>query len=150
MKHLTSRIQDHLGFWLGRVSQQVHTAFVAKLKSAAISIPEWSVLIILYHETEPTPAKIAAQVGIDRAAISRTVEKLVQRGFITRTIGHDRRYTYLQLTEKANALIPKLAKLADKNEEEFFFMLEKEEKETLEKILLKVAYQLGIHQEEHS
>lgn len=141
----TSRIQDHLGFWLNRISNEVHDAFIAKLKKVEISIPEWCVLIILYHETEPTPAKIAAQVGIDRAAISRTVEKLVQRRFIKRTIGEDRRYIYLQLTEKAKNLVPKLARLADKNEEEFFSILEKEEKETLEKILLKIGNQLGVN-----
>lgn len=148
MKHQTSCIQDHIGFWLGRLSLEVGNAFVEKLKNAGISPSEWSILTILYHEPQANPAKIAALLGIDRAAISRTVEKLVQRGFIERTEGEDRRYTYLQLTEKAKILIPQLAKLADKNEEEFFFMLDKEEKRALEALLLKVAQHLDITKEE--
>ncbi len=144
MKKNVSRLEDHIGFWLSRLSNEVHHAFVAKLKGADISIPEWCVLIALYHEKEVNPAQIAMRVGIDRAAISRTVEKLVQREFITRKIGCDRRYTFLELTEKANILIPQLAELADKNDYEFFHMLQKEEKETLKKILLKIAVKINI------
>lgn len=142
----TSQIKDHLGFWLKRISNEVHNAFVAKLEKAEISIPEWCVLISLYHKEHSTPAEIAAQVGIDRAAISRTVEKLVKRGLIDRKIGQDRRFTPLELTKKAHSLVPQLARFADENESEFFFMLNPKEKEILEKTLHKIAHHLGIQE----
>lgn len=148
MKKKTAQLQHHLGFWLKRISNEVHNAFVTKLEKAEISIPEWCVLIALYHGELTTPAQIAAQVGIDRAAISRTVEKLVKRGMIDRKVGEDRRYTPLELTQKALDLVPKLAGFADENEREFFFMLNKHEKEMLKSILLKIADQLGINTKE--
>lgn len=145
MKNKTSHLKDHIGFWLRRISNEVHNAFVSKLEKAEITIPEWCVLIALYHDHETTPAQIAAKVGIDRAAVSRTVEKLVKRGFVQRKIGQDRRYTHLQLTQKAKELVPQLAKFADENEKEFFSMLSSQEKKTLEKILLKIASQFEQH-----
>lgn len=144
MAKKTSRLQDHIGFWMSRITNEVHHAFVEKLKKLDISIPEWCVLISLYHEKETTPAQIAECIGIDRAAISRTVEKLVQRGFIKRKVGKDRRCTPLYLTEKVNVLIPKLALIADLNDLQFFNMLEKEEKKLLKKILLKIAINLNL------
>jgi DNA-binding MarR family transcriptional regulator len=147
MKDKVAHLEDHIGFWLNRITQEVHFAFVEKLKEAKISISEWCVLISLYHQRQPNPAQIAHQVGIDRAAISRTVEKLVQRGFIRREIGQDRRYTILELSEGAKKLVPKLAAMADANELEFFYMLSDVEKEQLEKILLKIAHHIGVNTE---
>ncbi|WP_068468807.1 MarR family winged helix-turn-helix transcriptional regulator [Candidatus Protochlamydia phocaeensis] len=69
----------------------MQAAFAAKLEKASISIPEWCILFVLFHDRQATPAWIAEQVGIDRAIISRTVEKLVKRSYIRRGRGADRR-----------------------------------------------------------
>lgn len=142
MTNKTSQQQDHVGFWLRRISNEVHQAFAFKLEKAEISIPEWCVLIALYHDTQVTPAQIADRVGVDRAAISRTVEKLVKRKLVKRKIGQDRRFTPLVLTDKAQELVPLLASFADENEKEFFSMLTKEEKKVLHTLLLKIASNL--------
>lgn len=144
MTNKISKLHDHLGFWLGRIAHEVHSNFVDKLTKAGITIPEWCVLIALFHDETTTPALIAKQVGIDRAAISRTVEKLVQRKLIERKIGDDRRYTPLLLTPAAKKIVPKLAELADENEAAFFTMLSEKEKETLKNILYTIADHIGI------
>lgn len=144
MKKKNSYLQDRVGFWLRRLSNEMHNAFLAKLEKVDISIPEWCVLNILFHDKQAVPSSIAEQVGIDRGAISRTVEKLVQRGFIERGVGQDRRNTPLELTKKARELIPKLIQMAEVNDQEFFSMLESKEKKVLQHILYKIAYHIGI------
>lgn len=147
MQNKNYRLQDRVGFWLRRLSNEIHNAFLAKLEKVDISIPEWCVLNILFHDKQATPSSIAEQVGIDRGAISRTVEKLVQRGFIERSVGEDRRHTPLDLTKKARELVPKLMQFAEENDKEFFSMLDAKEKKDLQNLLYKIAYHIGIKEE---
>jgi DNA-binding MarR family transcriptional regulator len=51
----------------------------------------------------------------------------------------DRRYQDIELTKTATALVPKLAKLADENEKEFFGVISKAERETLKAILQRIV-----------
>jgi DNA-binding MarR family transcriptional regulator len=53
----------------------------------------------------------------------------------------DRRYQEIQLTKIAKSLIPKLAKLADENDDQFFSALTPSERKTLTALLKKTADQ---------
>ena len=48
------------------------------------------------------------------------IERLVQRKLVKRSEGADRRSLGLSLTPAARKLVPHLANLADRNDEEFF------------------------------
>jgi DNA-binding MarR family transcriptional regulator len=144
MKNEVNGLHDHTGFWLNRLAIAIHQGFVKKLEHFEISIPEWCILITLFHHPKAPMSELADQIVIDRAAISRTVERLVQRGYLIRHVGKDRRYVPLELTSKALEIVPVLADQADQNDQEFFGILGKEEEKNLKEIVCKLLKNINI------
>ena len=80
-----------------------------------------------------------------RGAVSKLIERLLQKSFVTRSeASDDRRFQDVRLTTSALNLVPKLAKLADENDEAFFHALSKAEREALTEVLKKLAARHGI------
>ena len=89
-----------------------------------------------------SPSRIAEMTGLTRGAVTKLVDRLLAKKLVTRSEStEDRRYQELKLTNAAKQLIPKLALLADANDEEYFSILTKAERKTLTKILIKTAEQ---------
>lgn len=138
MSKKVSYLHDHSGYWMNRLGAMVHQSFVIKLAAFGVTIPEWGVLIILYHHPMAPLSYVAEQIVIDRAAVSRTVEKLVQGGYLLRHVGKDRRFSPLELTDKAKELVPLLAEQADLNDREFYGILTSEEEQLFKKLIYKL------------
>jgi DNA-binding MarR family transcriptional regulator len=116
-----SHLEDHLGYWLRRLSNQVSEHFAARLEKYGASVANWVVLRILF-EHEALPLKdIVAQVGGDQGALSRMVERLMLRGLVVRKESpNSRREVAISLTEAGRKLVPTLAREADENDRTFF------------------------------
>jgi DNA-binding MarR family transcriptional regulator len=123
MKSL-GNLQDHLGYWLRKLSNRVSDRFAARLEKHGVSAANWVVLRILF-EHEALPLKdIVAQVGVDQGALSRMVERLVIRGLVVRKESpNSRREVAISLTGEGRKLVPILAKEADENDRSFFKQL---------------------------
>lgn len=121
MKSTPSELEDHLGFWLRKLSNQVSETFATRLATHGVSVPQWVVLRVL-AEAESMPLKdIVQRVGVDQGSLSRMVERLLTRGLVTRTASlDDRRAVAISLTTKGHQLVPKLAREADENDRAFF------------------------------
>lgn len=134
-----SNLEDHLGYWLRCLSNFVSGSFEKKLAGYDISVAQWVVLRILFDNGGVTLNQAARLVGVDKSSLSRMVERLVQRGLISRTEGSDRRSVGLALTAAGEKLVPELARQADENDREFFSSLsEKQHRDfllTIQKLL---------------
>ena len=127
-----SPLEAHLGFWLRFVSNHVSAAFARKLDAKGVSVGEWVAMRELLDAAERAPSEVAERTGMTRGAITKLVDKLAAKGLVERrTGGADRRFQALALTPKGRALVPVLAALADKNDEEFFSHLTKAERARL-------------------
>jgi DNA-binding MarR family transcriptional regulator len=94
----------------------------------------------MYEAGETSPSRLAASSGLTRGAVSKLVDRLVQKKLATRAEADgDRRYQDVKLTGAGRALVPALAALADKNDEEFFSCLSAGERATLTGMLRKLA-----------
>jgi DNA-binding MarR family transcriptional regulator len=72
-----------------------------------------------------------------RGAASKLLDRLYCKGLITRKgSAADRRYQEISLSDEGKELLPRLIKEAEKNEQQFFGHLPKEQKKLLT-ILLK-------------
>ena len=102
---------------------------------------EWVVLREMYGDADSTsPSHVADLTGLSRGAVSRLIERLLQKGLvIRREAAGDRRFQDIQLTAAAITLVPKLADLADENDEHFFRVLSKADRSTLLEILKRMA-----------
>jgi len=140
-KTRASKLKAHIGFWMRMVSNQVLQAFASKLEASGVTVAEWVVLREMYGDGGGTsPSVVAKLTGLTRGAISKLIDRLLEKGLVTRRESRsDRRYQDIGLTKSATALVPKLAKLADENDEEFFGVISKQERAALREILQRIV-----------
>jgi DNA-binding MarR family transcriptional regulator len=135
-KGSASSLETHLGYWLRRVSNQVSGEFARALQTRQVSVAEWVALRLIQQDEQLMPAQLADTVGMTRGAVSKVVEKLEAKGWVGRgTNQKDKRAHWLSLTRQGKLLVPKLAALADKNDEYFFACLDEGEKIALRRCL---------------
>jgi DNA-binding MarR family transcriptional regulator len=116
-----SDLESHLGYWLRFVSNHVSQSFQRKVEAEGVTVSEWVVLRELYRLGPTSPGEIGRAIGMTKGAISKLVTRLESKGLLTRKVlDKDRRNHVLEPTPAGRALVPILAQLADRNDEEFF------------------------------
>lgn len=140
-----SELKKHVGFWLRFVSNHVSHAFARKLKASGVTVAEWVVMREMFDDDETSPGVLAERIGMTRGGVSKLVDRLVGKGLITRTgRDDDRRFQSIALTGTGRRLIPRLASLADQNDEEFFAALSARERASLLAVMKKLVQAHGL------
>jgi DNA-binding MarR family transcriptional regulator len=141
IKLSANQLTAHIGFWMRRVSNHVSYSFSRKLEASGVTVAEWVVLREMYGGDETTsPSAVAELTGLSRGAVSKLISRLLAKGLVTRKESTgDRRYQDIELTMPGVAIVPRLAKLADENDEEFFGVLSRADRKTLTMLLKKTA-----------
>jgi DNA-binding MarR family transcriptional regulator len=136
-----SNLRSHMGYWLRVVSNAVSHSFARKLAATDVTVAEWVILREMYSGDSPTsPSAVSETTGLTRGAVSKLIERLLQKGLVTRAeASGDRRYQEIKLTSAGRKLVPKLASIADENDETFFSLLTASERNALRAILVKMA-----------
>lgn len=133
-------LDAHLGYWLRRVSNEVSAAFALALETERVSVAEWVMLRLLHGESQRTSADLASLTGMTRGAISKILDKLESKALVARAQNpDDQRTQWLRLTRDGQRLVPRLAALADRNDEHFFGCLSAHEQAALRKLLEKIS-----------
>ena len=140
-----SKLSNHTGFWLRFVSNHVSYAFTRKLLESGVTGAEWVVLRYLYDEKEISPSVLADAVGMTRGAASKLVDRLLSKNLLTRRgRNDDRRFQDIALTRAGKQLVPKLAAIADRNDEEFFAPLSAKERAAVIEMMRRVVEANGL------
>ncbi len=141
-----SGLEDHLGYWLRYVSNQVSHAFSRKVEARGVTVAEWVILRVLYEEISLVPSVLAERIGMTRGAISKLADRLAEKALLTRTSGtnNDRRYQDLALTPAGRLLVPELSALADRNDAEFFGHLSLAERAEIERMMREIVRSQGL------
>lgn len=127
-----SPLEAHLGFWLRFVSNEVSARFQTLLEGRGVAVTEWVALRTLWSRDETTHAQLIQALGMTKGAASKLVSRLEEKGLAKRQliVGRAREQS-LRLTTAGRRLVPKLAALADANEEHFFGHLSVAERQAL-------------------
>lgn len=146
-KKQSSDLKKHIGFWMRIVSNNVSHSFAKLLEESNVTVAEWVVLREMHDSNDViAPSTVAELTGLTRGAISKLVDKLLDKKLVTRKeASDDRRYQEIKLTTKAIDLIPHLASLADQNDDNFFSVLTKSEQKDLKDLLIKVTQKKGLN-----
>jgi len=140
-----SGLEDHLGYWLRYVSNQVSHAFSLKVAARDVTVAEWVMLRELHQQPAMAPSALADRLGMTRGAISKLADRLLAKALVTRVQGKtDRRYQELALTDAGRALVPELSGLADRNDLEFFGHLTPADRATLKRIMQDIVRKRGL------
>lgn len=127
-----SPLEAHLGFWLRFVSNHVSLRFRQLLEAQGITVTEWVALRTLLAHGEGSHASLIDALGMTKGAASKVISRLEEKGLAQRQWADGNvREQLLVLTSKGRTLVPKLAKLADANDEHFFGHLPPAERQAL-------------------
>ncbi len=139
-KRTTPELSSHLGYWLRFVSNHVSHAFALKVENLGVTVAEWVVLRQLLAAEPAAPSRLADLMGVTRGTVSKLVDRLIAKELVAReNNASDRRAHVLRLTPAGRTIIPRLAKLADRNDAEFFGHLSAVERRALLKTLRAMA-----------
>ncbi|WP_158288164.1 MarR family transcriptional regulator [Streptomyces sp. ICBB 8177] len=140
----TSGLRDHLGYWLRRLSDEVHGRFERQLAEHDVTVSQWSVLVTVHRGDATTTREVARFIDIDVGAVSRLVDRLVAKGLMAREPHPEsRRALRLTLTDAGRELVPRLAAIADRNDAHFFRHLEPAQRLQLEEWIRRLVGDLG-------
>ncbi|THD76469.1 MarR family transcriptional regulator [Thalassobius vesicularis] len=85
-------------------------------------------------------ATVAAWTACDRATIGGVVDRLVEKGYVARSVSEkDRRARVLNLTDSGRATLEQVETIARSIQDEITMGLDVEEKETLVRLLKRVS-----------
>lgn len=115
-------------YHLNRVSHLIKWELNNRLEDFQLTSAQWRVLMELKHygdSNQPgdniTPAFIAERLNVERPAITRVVDSLIQANWIVKKDNpHDRRSQFVFLTDKAKRALPDLQIIGDKVMEKSF------------------------------
>lgn len=132
-------LERHLGYWLRRVSNHVSGEFKRALQAKHTSVAEWVVLCLVQERPGITPGELAETLALTRGAVSKVIDKLEAKNWITgSTKAEDNRVRLFSLTRKGSRVLPELRQIADHNDQAFFSVLPVDEKATLQRLLAKL------------
>ncbi|MDE1920808.1 MAG: MarR family transcriptional regulator [Candidatus Omnitrophica bacterium] len=132
--------EDHLGYWLRYVSNNVAYALSQKLEDSGVTVAEWIVLRQMYLKNWVSPMSLAIQTGLTQGAISKLIDRLLKKKFVTKKVSkHDHRYKEIKLTSVGRKIVPRLASIADENDDYFFGKLSSAKKKQLMSFFIGVV-----------
>lgn len=111
-QHITKTysIQTSAGYWVSRLARAMESDFEKRLSGYNVTRASWAVLSAIFHEAKTTPADIATFIGVDRAAVTRLLDRLETLDLIARDRDRtDRRSVNLSVTQKGKRLAAQLA-----------------------------------------
>ena len=139
-QHPGVHFERHIGYWMRRVSAYVQGASARTLQTRHTSVAEWIVLCLILEQPGITPAELAESLTMTRGAVSKVIDKLEAKNWITRsTKSGDGRVHLLFLTRRGSQIIPQLGEILDQHEHKIFGSLEADERAVLRQLLQKLA-----------
>jgi DNA-binding MarR family transcriptional regulator len=135
-----SALDAHVGFWLRFVSNHVSARFSQLVVDEGSTVTEWVALRTLFEKMQTTHAELIEALGMTKGAASKVVTRLEEKGLARRELAEgSAREQVLSLTPQGRALVPRLAALADQNEEHFFGHMSVRERQALMKAFQALA-----------
>lgn len=129
---------------LGRVMGSLITAHDRALAPLGLTTYQGSMLLNCLRREGNTPAELAALNGLYVSTITRMVDRLEKKGFLTRTRSDkDRRQVILRITPKGRAIVRKGIPVARKVALEAWRGVTEQERNALRSIVDKILGNLG-------
>ncbi len=99
----------------------------------------------MFDDDETSPGVLAERIGMTRGGVSKLVDRLLAKSLLTRRErSDDRRFQSIALTAGGRRLVPRLAALADENDDEFFRALSVVERPALIATMKKLVQAHGL------
>ncbi|KIC21462.1 MarR family winged helix-turn-helix transcriptional regulator [Leisingera sp. ANG-Vp] len=133
------RLHNSLGYQITMLARVIERRFEQRIAGYGLTRPMWCVLLAAGLEGLHTPSEIAAFIGIDRTATSRTLRLMEERGFILRSSGTgDGRSIRVELTAQGQTALDAVLPIAQENAAYFEAKLAETELQELRRTAAKL------------
>jgi MarR family transcriptional regulator, multiple antibiotic resistance protein MarR len=140
----TFDIRDSLGYQLTTVRQEWLDALEKELAPLDLTTAQYIVIVKLGSNRAGTPADLCKAMQYDTGAMTRLLDRVEAKGLIKRVAhGADRRCVGLEITEEGKELYPRLIDILVKLNRKALKGFSKDEAASLERMLRRVALNLG-------
>ncbi|ADG92505.1 transcriptional regulator, MarR family [Arcobacter nitrofigilis DSM 7299] len=132
-------MNNSLGFILNRTALAMKTGFNKQIKEFDISPEQWSLIFRIVENNGLTQKELASSTYKDQANITRSLDRLEKKGFLTRlSNSKDRRIINIFSTQKAKELVEIIVPISKQYNQLLSTGLSQEEYESLIGLLNKV------------
>ncbi|NEP18239.1 MAG: winged helix-turn-helix transcriptional regulator [Leptolyngbya sp. SIO4C1] len=98
---------------LRQINRQVTRLYDDALRSHGVTINQLNVLAVIVSQGQIQPGQLGRLLGMEKSTVSRTVERMVKRGWLEVGPGKDGRTQRLQATPAGRQLIAQTAQTWD-------------------------------------
>lgn len=135
----------HPAFLLAQLGAHAASQFADKLKVIGLTPPDAGILRLLHIAAGLSQQELAGRLGIHPSRLVAILDGLEKQGFVERKPNPDDRRLYsLHLTKEGNKALEQIGKIAREHQDALLSALNKEEREALSAMLLRVADQQGL------
>jgi DNA-binding MarR family transcriptional regulator len=133
-------LDEFLPYKLSVLSNRLSAAIAESYsRRFGLSIPEWRVIAVLAHAPGASAAEVAERTAMDKVAVSRAVQRLVQTGRVSRQVAAgDRRRSMLELTRDGRSIYQRVTPALRRYEDELLAALDSRERATLGTLLQRL------------
>ncbi|UOR10899.1 MarR family winged helix-turn-helix transcriptional regulator [Halobacillus amylolyticus] len=124
------------------LNQQVRTLnkqVNERLKVHGLFLSQWSILYCLYKKGPMTQTSIWQYLNVEAPTVTRTITRLVEKGWVTREKGSDKRERIIEISNEAHAKVAELVEIIRTYEDEILIGLSAKEEEQLRLLLRKLG-----------
>jgi DNA-binding MarR family transcriptional regulator len=105
--------EESIGFLLKRVGGQLSLTIDRGLAEYDMTHAQLGIFLKLLHKQANTAADLARELCIDTGSMTRTLDRLEEKGFVQRTrSSEDRRVVQVELTAKGKQLADRMTQVA--------------------------------------
>ena len=135
----TSRPENALCLLVSRITAQLRTAIEHDLSEFGVTARQLPVMVLTHTGRANRPSELAQLIGIDRGAVTRLVDRLVEKGLVRRADDPgDLRAARIELTERGRTLVPVLRAIVEARYEATLAHLEPDERGLLLSMLTRL------------
>lgn len=97
---------ESVGYLIKLANQAVLRNLDVKLRPYGLTAPQWVPLLVIANNRANTVAGCAREIGVDTGAMTRMLDRLEAKGFISRArSGDDRRVVNVALTKAGSEIV---------------------------------------------
>ena len=129
-------LRNSIGFRLNNISNRIHAMFAKGIESYGIAPEQFAAMKMISEDGEMTQSKIAVMLAKAKPTVSRTLDALEKKGFISRDEADaDRRIKQIHLTKEGREVLNAVIPMAKSFNDTLYEQLTPQEIETFFRVL---------------